>query len=71
MGVMTKLGAASMELVAEFRKNTQACRAMAEKAKTQELRSHFMELAKQWTSLAAEREKFIQKSRSAEKRRTN
>jgi hypothetical protein len=57
-----------MELVAEFRKNAKTCRAMAERAMTDNLRADFIELARQWTNLAAEREKSLKAADLAKNR---
>lgn len=53
-----------MEQVAEYLKQAHECLAIAAKATNRKTRSEFEELAKQWTLLAAERQKFLDHGRN-------
>jgi len=46
-----------MDEIIEFRHNADECRALAAKARSEALRTELLELANQWTLLAAEHER--------------
>lgn len=48
-----------MDEVAEYLTNAETCLRIAVNARTETVRAHFVELAKKWTGLAAQRENFV------------
>lgn len=58
MGTATRRGAV-MERVSEFWLNAEECLKMARKARNVALREQFLELARQWSLLAAAREQAL------------
>lgn len=48
-----------MDEVTQYLANAETCLRMAVNAKTEAVRAHVVELAKQWTRLAADREHFV------------
>jgi len=48
-----------MDDVMEYLTQAETCLRMAVNARTETMRAHVVELARQWTKLAAERENFV------------
>ena len=51
-----------MEEIIEFRQNADECRALAARASTAVLREELLELANQWSLLAAEHERCLREA---------
>ena len=52
-----------MDDVAEYLANAETCLRLAVNANSESVRAHVVELAKQWTRLAAERENLVRAKR--------
>ncbi len=63
------IGGPSVQHVAEYLKNAGDCLTRAVNAKSLPVRAQLIEVAKQWSALAAEREQFVRTKALAESRR--
>jgi hypothetical protein len=60
-----------MDEVIEYLTQAETCLRLAANAKTETMRAHVVELARQWTKLAAERENFLRARPEADPPRPN